>query len=42
VLHTAKLLAELLGIADEEIAAATTKNFYRLFNLTPDEGTPDV
>ena len=31
VAHTAQVLAELKGVAKEEIAAATTKNFFRLF-----------
>ncbi len=33
VTQTAKTLAELLGVSDEEIATATTKNFGRLFHL---------
>ena len=32
VTHTAATLAGLLGVAEEEIAAATTKNFFRLFS----------
>jgi TatD DNase family protein len=32
VAHTAHTLAELLGVPDEEIASATTRNFYRLFS----------
>jgi TatD DNase family protein len=35
VTHTAETLAELHGISADEIAAATTKNFERLFNLQP-------
>jgi TatD DNase family protein len=31
VVETARVLAELFGVTDEEIAAATTRNFYRLF-----------
>ncbi len=38
VTHTAHTLAELMGVSDEEIAAATTKNFTRLFQLSPDVG----
>jgi TatD DNase family protein len=38
VLETALLLARLLGIEEEEIAAATTKNFSRLFRLRVDVG----
>ncbi len=36
VAHTAAVLAELRGISAEEIASITTKNFERLFRLTPD------
>jgi TatD DNase family protein len=36
VAHTARFLAELRGISAEEMASATTKNFERLFGLTPD------
>lgn len=32
VTHTAATLAGLLGVTEEEIAAATTKNFFRLFS----------
>lgn len=35
---TARTLAKLMNAADEEIAAATTKNFFRLFNLQPGVG----
>ena len=38
VLRTALVLAELLGVHEEEIASATTKNFNRLFRLGPDVG----
>jgi Tat protein secretion system quality control protein TatD with DNase activity len=31
-------LAGLLGVEEEEIDAATTKNFHRLFHLQPDVG----
>jgi TatD DNase family protein len=31
VVETAAVLAALLGVGKEEIAAATTKNFFRLF-----------
>jgi TatD DNase family protein len=36
VAHTAAVLAELRGISAEEMASITTKNFQRLFRLTPD------
>ena len=32
VVHTAKMLAELKGVSEEELAAATTGNFFRLFS----------
>ncbi len=35
VTHTAATLAELRGISPAEIAAQTTANFHRLFNLEP-------
>jgi TatD DNase family protein len=38
VLHTALVLAGLLGVDEEEIASATTKNFFRLFHLPADVG----
>ncbi len=38
VAQTAHALAELLGISREEIAASTTKNFFRLFRLPPAMG----
>lgn len=38
VVQTARTLAELLNVSEEEIAAATTKNFNRLFQLHPDVG----
>ncbi len=38
VLRTALVLAELLGVEGQEIGAATTKNFHRLFHLGPDVG----
>ncbi len=38
VAQTAHVLAGLLGVPDQEIAAATTKNFFRLFRLPPDVG----
>jgi TatD DNase family protein len=36
VSHTAAALAELRGISPEEMASITTKNFERLFRLSPD------
>lgn len=32
VVHTAKVLADVKGVSTDEIAKATTDNFYRLFN----------
>jgi TatD DNase family protein len=38
VLQTALVLADVLGVGQEEIASATTKNFFRLFGLRTDVG----
>jgi TatD DNase family protein len=38
VLQTAQVLAGLLGVEEEEIASATTKNFNRLFRFRVDVG----
>jgi TatD DNase family protein len=38
VAQTARVLAGLLGVEEEEIASATTKNFLQLFRLQPDVG----
>ncbi len=38
VVETAQKLADLLGLDRDEIAAATTKNFFRLFLPQPDVG----
>ncbi|MGA2849057.1 MAG: TatD family hydrolase [Terracidiphilus sp.] len=38
VVRTAQALAGLLAVGEEEIAAATTKNFCRLFGLGPNVG----
>jgi TatD DNase family protein len=38
VAQTAQVLAESLGVDVDEIAAATTKNFFRLFGLRADVG----
>ena len=38
VAQTAQTLAGLLDVSEAEIASATTKNFYRLFQLRPDVG----
>jgi TatD DNase family protein len=35
VAHTAKVLAETLGVSEAEIAAVTTDNFFRLFRKMP-------
>lgn len=38
VTHTARMLAGLLGVTEDELGAQTTKNFLRLFQLGPDMG----
>jgi Tat protein secretion system quality control protein TatD with DNase activity len=38
VTETAKTLAGVKGVEVDEIAAAMTKNFYRLFHLRADVG----
>ena len=38
VVETAEVLASLLNITPDDIAAATTANFFRLFHLQPDVG----
>ena len=38
VTQTAQILAGLLSVSEAEIASAATKNFYRLFHLSPDVG----
>jgi len=35
VRHTAAVLAEARGVSEEEVAAITTENFFRLFNKIP-------
>ena len=32
VVHTARMLAELKGVTEDELAAITTDNFFRLFS----------
>lgn len=39
VVNTAKVLAEVKGVSEQEIWTQTTANFFRLFNKTP---TPDA
>lgn len=41
VAHTAKVIAEVRGISPEELAAQTTKNFERLFQIGPAEDSKD-
>ena len=38
VVHTAKMLAELKGISEAELAATTTENFFRLFRKVKGPG----
>jgi Tat protein secretion system quality control protein TatD with DNase activity len=38
MVSTARTLAGLLQVTEEEIASATTKNFQRLFRLRADVG----
>jgi TatD DNase family protein len=38
VVRTAEILAGLLAVTEDEIASATTKNFFRLFRLRADVG----
>jgi TatD DNase family protein len=38
VVQTALVLAEVLRVEEDEIASATTKNFFRLFQLQPNVG----
>jgi Tat protein secretion system quality control protein TatD with DNase activity len=38
VMRTAQVLAEAMGKPEDEIGPATTKNFYRLFQLHLDVG----
>lgn len=38
VVHTARTLADLKGVSEEEIAEATTRNFFRLFRLGQNVG----
>ena len=35
VVHTATALARIKGVTQQEIAAATTENFYRLYSKAP-------
>jgi len=32
VVHTARMLAELKGVSEDELAKVTTGNFFRLFS----------
>jgi TatD DNase family protein len=41
VIHTAKMLADLKGVGETELAAVTTENFFRLFTkVRRPDGTP--
>jgi TatD DNase family protein len=40
VAHTAKVLAETIGVSEAEIAAVTTENFFRLFSKMPRPNAP--
>ena len=40
VAYTARTLAEIKGVTHEELAAATTRNFFRLFKKVPRELAP--
>ncbi|MER8825592.1 TatD family hydrolase [Mesorhizobium sp. M0938] len=42
VAHTAKVLAETVGISEAEIAAVTTDNFFRLFRKMPRPSPPST
>jgi TatD DNase family protein len=35
VAHTAAVLAETIGVSAEDLAALTTKNFFRCFSKVP-------
>ncbi|TJV45547.1 MAG: LuxR family transcriptional regulator, partial [Mesorhizobium sp.] len=35
VAHTAKVVAETIGVSEADIAAITTDNFFRLFSKMP-------
>jgi TatD DNase family protein len=41
VVHTAKALAEIKGVSADELAAATTENFFRLFRKVPRPAAQD-
>ncbi|CAH2407035.1 TatD family hydrolase [Mesorhizobium escarrei] len=42
VAHTAKVLAETIGVSEGEIAAVTTDNFFRLFSKMPRPAAPSA
>ncbi len=42
VVHTAAMLAELKGVSEDELAAATTDNFFRLFSKVKRPGMTDM
>jgi TatD DNase family protein len=42
VVHTARTLGQVKGISPDELASATTANFFRLFGKVPRPRTADT